>query len=58
MICADSCPLGNYKRKYKFTNRLNSINETNLVWRNSHNTTNKVIVIYYVMSKMVIIFEK
>ena len=45
-------------RKYKFTNRLNITNKTNIVWGNSHNTNNKVIVIYYIMSKIVIIFEK
>ena len=45
-------------RKYKFTNRLNTTNETNLVWRDSHNIDDKVIVIYHVMSKIVIVLEK
>ena len=27
------------------------MNETDLVWRNSHNTNSEVIVIYYIMSK-------
>ena len=45
-------------RKYKFTSRLNAINETNIVWRNSHNINNKIVVNYHIMPKIMIMFEK
>ena len=45
-------------RKYKFTNGLNTMSKTNLVWKDSHNINNKVIGIYHTLFKMVIVFEK
>ena len=42
MICANSYPIEITKdtRIYRFTNRFNIIDKTNLVWKNSHNTNN------------------
>ena len=45
-------------RNCRFTNRFNITKETNLVWKNSHNTNNMIIVIFSVMSKIVIMFRK
>ena len=43
---------------YKFTDKFNIKDKINLVWRNSHVTGNKVIVIHCILSKTIIILEK
>ena len=60
VICADLYPMKITRNtgKHKFTNRLNAVSKTNLVWKNSYNINNKVIDIYHKIFKMTVTFEK
>ena len=60
VIHANSHPMKSKRDtgKHKFTNRLNTMSKTNLVWRNSYNINNKVIDIYHKIFKITVMFEK